>query len=98
MVDLADEVSVSWVLGYIVDQHILKKDKKAQQNAEDSDDKSGNSGTGEMAVSAGKPCTESRCGSEYDLNQLKIPKMPRKRLVRASLFGAGRFAPMFCSI
>ena len=46
MVDLADEVSVSWVLGYIVDQHILKKDKKAQQNAEDSDDKSGNSGTG----------------------------------------------------
>ena len=67
MVDLADEVSVSWVLGYIVDQHILKKDKKAQQNAEDSDDKSGNSGTGEMAVSAGKPCTESRCGSEDDL-------------------------------
>ena len=28
MVNLADEVSVSWVLGYIVDQHILKKDKK----------------------------------------------------------------------
>ena len=57
VVDLADQVCVGGILGYMVDQHILEKDKEAQQNAENSDDESGNSGAGEMAVSPGQPCT-----------------------------------------
>lgn len=68
MVDLADEFRVGWVLSDIVDQHILEKNKEAQENAEDSDNESSNSGSGKTAASPGEPCSQGSRSTKDDLD------------------------------
>ena len=98
MIYLTDQVGIGWIPGYFVDQHILEKDKKAQQDAEDSNNKSSNSGTGKMVLFPGKPCAQSRRSSEYDLNWRIKPaedgedaekKAGPRESVGGGAFGAG---------